>query len=418
MTRNVLRLVSDNPALYSERLVDTGLARTVRKIRPVPHQIDQFSTFICNAHSGANDEGGVKKSLEAWFNPETNLWDIDAYTILNANNPERAVVQKKQIFTGICFFDALRMLSDFDFEMRNNNPIPVSGDTQHWSVLAKQTGQAVDLDNIVHPCAYRRILVEGNFTMQQMDVAKLSPSPEQDELIPTTAVEKTLRNVAVREESMIRDPDLRRRHAEKYDALIRAGNKLVEHFNNASADNFRNEFGLKISLATLGTNLALLGIYPNLVSFVFLSFPLSMVLTTAGTGAIKNGSKKRYLEKYLAEFEKCASQLPIETDREACLSFAKDIEFAYWMVKAKGEFEKASSGNIQKAEKCVRTAATVKKLDERTSHNLWDEFLKNKGESSYFKLAKDTWFSAAERNHGVDTVKPESGLRLTLEANR
>ncbi len=420
--------------LYSSQMEDKSLIGTVLSIAG---NHDSFHTHFYGHHGLENNEN-ITERFEAWKNPVTDLWQVDRVVQIPAKNETDSILNKEKISgSDLCFFDALHMCSAFELEQREKGRLSYSSsnsgdaDDIHWTKAAKSAGQAIDIDGQVHPCAYGRILVNGNFTQKENSIAKSSPTPveqahHQNQLKKSFAESNALQIIQQSQKSIDvhKNPNANlASNAQIYNNVIVAGDRLMKDYNKAYYADFKPLLAEDMVITSMFAMITLgLASFPvvALQHIIHPTLALGMFTATAVTpiawlglnhGIIPHSKMKHSI----LDFNKAAQNLPNKDDADLCLEFSTAVETGYWLAVAQlnyknGTNQKAIAKTIEYLDKTI----AVKGLSLAEGESLKSTFLKSPRSEDFKDIATKAWTMSTITNDNTEV----RGLKQYLELRR
>ena len=343
-------------------------------------------------------ESPMATRLEAWKNPKTKMWQVDRITYVSMGKDVDALIKKETIIRpGLCFFDALHFCSTFEYTeeamgkqeitlMRGHSLIVgnCSENIIHWRQVAKDSGQAIDAEGIVQPCAYGRILVDGTFTEKEIFTATQSSSPTSTDSsrVSVGIADQMLTQVLSRGAPQIAQSDLltnvKNRMAEvaKYDEVIEAGASIISTFNKIAGNGFigaynSRERGREYKDGKLVKNILTEG-QKNKIKAVcsFGLLPLTRYLDSN-----LDFFPDSVLENVCYDFNKVASKLANEDDKKLCAEFTKNVMFAFYMSRALSLYNNRDKEGVDTGIKDVEKAGKIMSLSDIDLERLKAEYI-------------------------------------------
>ncbi len=395
--------------LFSERSdLGPAVAQTVRRIAPAKDQ-GRFATDFIGV-AGADGAAIIATALEAWQDESTGLWGIDRLSYTAALN---AVRKSTEAHAWLCFFDALDICARFQVaEMCGHDkreiiavPEALLSGAVHYSAAATAANQVVDGDGYVQPCASGRILTDGTYSVEAMEIARSTKSVPATLPLPalpsvTHAVFGDLaeRSKALSAETMPENGNSDRKYENRQNLInnfrdvVQAGDALMKGLSSLVNREFRTEF--QNSEKEDYYDAFTLGQWTYLKSIV----SLGIVPTVGYLRGNRTYSTDRHFFVLKRAFDKGINLLPDCPEKKLTREFSAAAESTLWLERAALIQERVRDGKRPPSDatgkgcRMIAKACQAAGLSQIESHRLLMDYRSDSFYSGQFlRGLRNTW---------------------------
>lgn len=315
------------------------------------------------------EQDGIREHwLQAWKNPETNLWAVDRHERLAVTDSEgrrESADGRKQsrMMSAACFFDALHACSQYAHDEKKWGgavevllPEEDASGVPDYRDAAKAALQPVDKDGTAHPAAFGNILTPGDFGEEQFVLAAKTAGRELDP-VPAPAIQQhfldglmgTKEAPQIDERAMIAHGAERSRLIRIFNELTSSAKETVQAIETVKENEFKPESWLRKNTLPYSGYDAHIHNTSRLAWGVVLTAGLKPVI-----GYLRGTSwytMNRFVQKSFRKFENLMEQLPDSVpEKKLCIEFARAARATYRLEHAAMIHRKMKEGNASQHE--------------------------------------------------------------------